>query len=148
MSHLKYNIVEARLYGKIENLNIDAFAGSGGRAMTKTKGAENWLLENNWMMTFAKTSNSNPGGPLPRGKYIMRIHESNENWIRLIPMNGTYMGNRDGMAIHGRGPRGSDGCIVPNDFKVVTDLIAVLEKIKYEPILEVVAEGDLSVFKA
>ena len=146
--HLKYNIVEAHLYGNIGDLKINAFAGSGGRAMTKTKGAENWYLENNWKATFVKKTSSNLGGPLPLGKYKLRIHESRSNWIRLIPLTSTYMGGRAGMAIHGRGPRGSDGCIVPNSFKVVTDLVSKLKEINFEPILEVVAIGDLTINKA
>lgn len=89
--HLTYNIVEARLYGKIEDLEIREFAGSGGRAMTKTKGAENWLWENNWEMTFVKKTKNNPGGPIPRGRYKMVIHESRVNWIRLIPLAGEHI---------------------------------------------------------
>ncbi len=143
-AHLKYNIAEAMLYGKIENLEIREFAGSGGRSMTKTRGAENWLLENNWEMTFVKKTKDHPGGPLPRGRYKMVIHESRANWIRLIPLAGTYMGGRDGMAIHGRGPRGSDGCIVPLDFNVVLKLVQKLKEIDYNPILEVIVEGDLT----
>jgi len=147
MSHLKYNIVEVRLYGKVEDLNIDTFAVSGGRAGSKKKGASNWLLENNWTMTFVKKTKTNSGGPLPLGKYYLKKHESRENWIRLVPLKATDMGNRAGMAIHGRGPRGSDGCIVPYDFQVIKNLLKVLEKIKYKPILDVIAVGDLSSFR-
>ncbi len=44
---LTYNIVEQRLSGYIGTVEINCAAGSGGRAGTKTKGAENWWLKNN-----------------------------------------------------------------------------------------------------
>lgn len=147
-AHLKYNIVEAMLYGRIEELVINSFAGSGGRAMSKTKGAENWLLSNNWNMTSVKESESHPGGPIPRGKYWMVIHESRNNWIRLNPLPGTRMNGRDGMAIHGRGKVGSHGCIVPEDFNVIKSLVAKLKQINYKPVLEVIVEGDLATNRA
>lgn len=53
------------------------------------------------------------------GKYFLKTHESKENWIRLNPFSQNNMKNRDGFAIHGRGFRGSDGCIVPADFNIV-----------------------------
>jgi len=57
------------------------------------------------------------------------------------------MHGRDGFAIHGRGKRGSDGCIVPTDFNVV-QLVYSLVKAREQadkpaPTLAVVAIGDL-----
>jgi hypothetical protein len=60
------------------------------------------------------------------------------------------MHNRDGFAIHGRGQRGSDGCIVPENFRVVLELLDAAKfraKKGISPlILEVIAVGDLDYF--
>jgi hypothetical protein len=57
------------------------------------------------------------------------------------------MGTRDGFAIHGRGPRGSDGCIVPADFHVVQLLYSQVKARETanrpRPTLSVFAVGDL-----
>jgi hypothetical protein len=78
------------------------------------------------------------------GKYKLVLHESRKNWIRLIPFDQAMYG-RDGFAIHGRGQRGSDGCIVPTDFLVVLKLCSALDGLAKSgqpaPILEAYAEG-------
>ncbi len=93
-----------------------------------------------------KKSSSIAGGPLIMGKYKLKTHESKQNWIRLVPFTENNMHGRDGFAIHGRGQRGSDGCIVPTDFSVV-QLIYSLVKAreaagKPEPTLAATAIGD------
>jgi hypothetical protein len=45
----------------------------------------------------------------------------------LIPSSQNQMHGRAGFAIHGRGTRGSDGCIVPTDFPVVQLLCKLAE---------------------
>ncbi|KRA41755.1 hypothetical protein ASD80_12010 [Devosia sp. Root635] len=145
-----YNIVEGHLTGSIDGTFIDARAGSGGRAGSKTPGAVNTTLANNPFGTGVKLSSATPGGALPLGFYSLRTHESRQNWIRLVPAPGTNMHGRAGMAIHGRGKRGSDGCIVPADFNVVLQLHKLCkarEKAgQANPTLEVLAIGDLDQF--
>lgn len=56
------------------------------------------------------------GGPIPPGAY--RIHRSATNDVLgrssfLEPDPANAMWGRDGFFIHGPGPKGSDGCIVP-----------------------------------
>ena len=151
---LVYNIVEGLLSGRIDGVVITAGAGSGGRAGSKTRGAVSYFLANNPYMTGVKKSGARPGGPLPMVRYRLRIHESRENWIRLVPFadDSRAMKNRDGFAIHGRGKWGSDGCIVPTDFNVVLELhrlVSAREKAgKPAPTLAVVAIGDFSRFDA
>lgn len=144
---LVYSIVEAQLSGIIDGVTISAYAVSGGRAGSKVAGAANPVLSNNPYATRVKKSAAVPGGPIIMGKYYLKTHESRSKWIRLIPFETNEMGNRDGFAIHGRGTRGSDGCIVPTDFNVVETLHRLLKKREAEgssaPTLAVVSIGDL-----
>jgi hypothetical protein len=149
---LVYNIVEEQLTGLIDGVSIDAYAGSGGRAGTKTKGAVNIFLANNPYATGVKKQGQRPGGPLPLARYTLKTHETKSVWIRLLPFaeDERLLGNRAGFAIHGRGTWGSDGCIVPDDFHVVQKLHALTkarEKAgKPAPTLAVVAIGDFERF--
>ena len=60
------------------------------------------------------------------------------------------MKNRGGFLIHGRGPRGSDGCIVPADFHVVQLLYKLVKAREVAgepaPTSAVVAIGDFRSF--
>lgn len=127
---LTYNISEQVLSGTIDGEHIVAHAGSGGRAGTKSKDGLNWWLANNPLATHVQlpANHSHPGGPLPMGVYRVVSHEKHKNWLRLIPLDPSRMHGRSGMAIHGRGPRGSDGCIVPTDFSIVVRLCALVAK--------------------
>lgn len=118
---LTYNIASGRLTGNIDGQAISANAGSGGRAGTKSKNGLNWWLANNPFARRVKLPDdkSHPGGPLPYGTYELVLREKRPNWLRLVPRDTSAMHGRSGMAIHGRGNRGSDGCIVPTDFAVV-----------------------------
>jgi hypothetical protein len=125
---LVYNIVEQVLSGDIDGVSILPQAGSGGRAGSKSKGAHNIFLANNPYATGVKMKGTRPGGPLPMARYVLKTHESN-NWIRLLPIaeDAKLLGDRDGFAIHGRGKRGSDGCIVPTDFNVVQTIYRLVK---------------------
>jgi len=107
----------------------------------------NPLLANNPYATGVKKKGTMPGGPTIMGKYQLKTHESKQNWIRLVPFSENLMHGRDGFAIHGRGMRGSDGCIVPTDFNVVQMIYSLVEAREQEkkpaPTLAVVAIGDL-----
>jgi hypothetical protein len=124
-AELTFNIVEAHLTGKVDGVHINSRAHSGGRGGSKQAGVQKYFLMDNPFATRAKRNDKDKasiGGTLPMGCYSLRPHESRSNWIRLIPATGTDMKGRDGMAIHGRGKRGSDGCIVPTAFNVVVTL--------------------------
>lgn len=127
---LTYNLVDERLRGTIDGVRIDVQAGSGGRAGSRVEGAVNWHLQNNPLATHvggAKSKGTHLFGPIPTGRYTLRVHESRANWIRLIPDQENVMFSRDGFAIHGRGQVGSHGCIVPSDFSVIARLIAIMK---------------------
>jgi hypothetical protein len=146
---LTYNIVEELLVGNIDGTSISAHVVSGGRAGSKSAGAVNPFLANNPYATRVKLTKKTPGGPLILGKYRLKTHESKTNWIRLEPFATNAMAGRAGFAIHGRGPRGSDGCIVPTDFAVVTLLSKLVKRREAAggpaPTVCVVAVGDLDV---
>jgi hypothetical protein len=157
---LVFNLAEGSLKGEIDGLSINAYASSGGRGGSKTKGVVNYLMVNNPYGTGVKKGAGNskkaaPGGAIPMGKYNLSTHENvkdRPNWIRVLPQPGTAMKGRDGMAIHGRGPRGSDGCIVPTDFNIVKMLYQAIRKReeanKPAPTLAVVAIGDIDRFES
>jgi len=144
---LTYNIASGLLCGQVDGTYISACAGSGGRAGTKAKDGLNWWLANNPLATHVKlpADKSHPGGPLPMGTYRVVLHETTPNWLRLLPLDERQMHGRSGMAIHGRGPRGSDGCIVPTDFAVVMQLCKLVRDRKAaggpDVLLQVVATG-------
>jgi hypothetical protein len=148
---LVYNIVEQVLDGIIDGTTISAHVVSGGRAGTRTAGAENPFLANNPYATGVKKNAKTPGGPLILGTYTLKTHESRPSWIRLVPSAGNYMKGRDGFAVHGRGARGSDGCIVPTDFAVVQLLYKLVKAREAKggpaPTLAVIAVGDLDVIE-
>ena len=143
---LVYNIVEELLTGSIDGVSITAQVVSGGRAGSKMKGVVNPLLANNPYATGVKKKGTTPGGPTIMGKYQLKTHESKQKWIRLVPFAENVMHGRAGFAIHGRGNRGSDGCIVPTDFNVVQSIYSLVEAReqanKPAPTLAVVAIGD------
>lgn len=148
---LEYNIAEQRLTGEIDGTSINATAVAGGRAGSKKRGVVNFLLANNPYATHVKKRGKRPGGPLPMTTYKLKTHESKPNWIRLVPKYGAAsLGGRAGFAIHGHGPRGSDGCIVPSDFHVLRTLYKLVKAREdageEAPTLVVVAIGDLDYY--
>jgi hypothetical protein len=144
---LAYNIVEQILDGSIDGVSISAHAVAGGRAGSKMRGVVNPLLANNPYATGVKAVKPKTGGPLVMGRYYMKTKKNTQNWITLEPFADNEMKGRSGFAIHGRGPRGSDGCIVPTDFNMVQEiykLVKAREKAgSPAPTLAVIAAGDL-----
>ncbi|ORE88027.1 hypothetical protein ATO4_24756 [Aurantimonas sp. 22II-16-19i] len=153
MTDLVYNVCSSSLTGSIDGVNIVATAVSGGRAGSKLDDVVQDFIANNPFTTGIKLKNGGVGGVLPLTEYRMRTHEDREkrpNWIRLIPIRPDEMRGRDGMAIHGSGPRGSDGCIVPTDFNIVKELYRLVkareDAHKAAPTLAVVAIGDIDFY--
>ena len=152
-TELSYNIASMRLTGNIDGTPIDTIAFSGGRGGSKTAGAVNQVVVNNPFLTSLKENSKKNivGGPLPMGIYKLQPHEARPNWIRLIPQNTISMHNRDGFAIHGRGPEGSQGCIVPRDFNIVQTIYKLVKERrdnkKIPVFITVYATGDLDYFQ-
>lgn len=128
-ANLTYYIFEGLLIGTAGGRHIQVFAVSGGGGgSTKSRPAAS---ANNPYMTGLKTMRQGAGhthgGPIPLGRY--RIHKPAQHphlgrSAFLAPDRGTPMLGRSGFFIHGRGPHGSDGCIVPlSQFKELMDAL-------------------------
>ena len=160
MADLTYNIATYTLKGMVGGVSFETRGFSGGRGGSKTEGVTNYFLANNIFSTGIQKNHGDPnsvGGTLPLGTYKMYLHEERHPWIRLIPLNDKAMHNRSGFAIHGSGPRGSDGCIVLTDSAILKllveqvgslsgkckkkDHVLILPKSKQITTIEVVAVG-------
>lgn len=90
-----------------EVLRRDASGRVRARAILAVGGTGDWTV---------KATEGVRGGPLPPGRY--RVHPPVRHprlgpACLLEPLPGNAMHGRDDFWIHGPGPRGSDGCIVP-----------------------------------
>jgi hypothetical protein len=156
MADLTYNVVEMALTGSIDGHKIEATAFSGGRAGSTHPQFVHPILANNPFLTSVKKvtkGDKTIGGTLPLGIYELKTHENKkQKFIRLNPVAGTPLHGRGGFLIHGRGPRGSDGCIVPEDFHAVLSIYTLVQTRERgkrpAPTLEVVATGDIDVIEA
>lgn len=102
-----------------ERFVVKAFSGGGGGSTRR--GVPDPTLVNNPTMASHKRG-ADPlrprGGPLPAGVYTMMLPTRHPHLglsVYLAPSPQNQMFHRDGFFIHGRGPQGSDGCIVPDD---------------------------------
>lgn len=116
---LTYYIFEGTLAGVVNGITyaIPALSGGGGGS---TKNPVSSSVNNPYMYGL-KTSGTGAlhqhGGPIPLGRYIIAKPSHHAHLglsARLDPQQATP-NNRGGFFIHGRGPHGSDGCIVPTD---------------------------------
>jgi hypothetical protein len=122
---LYYLIAMEWLYGSVNNENFSMHAWSGGRRGSTTPGvAEHSILSYD---VFRKEKPGVNGGPLPPGLYICHYTTNGPGGksIRLEPTMAAlfqvdqgltvHWYHRGGFYIHGRGPIGSEGCIVPEN---------------------------------
>jgi hypothetical protein len=109
---------------------IHAVSGGGGGSTVR---AGNFMANNpiyQCFMTTGKGSGHRHGGPLPVGRYrVARLDQNGSiaNSSYLQPLDSKAMCGRSGMLYHGRGPHGSDGCIVPRNSSDWTWLKGVLQ---------------------
>ena len=130
-AYLTYSIFEGVLTGTTNGKMWHIFAASGGRGASKTPGVVNAGLANNPYATGVKLQTGSSGGPIPTGRYAIEKPLTNYHgkgrWAKLIPDSHNAMLHRAGFAIHGPGPRGSDGCIVPRNVAEFHELMDALE---------------------
>ena len=129
-AQLTYYIFEGTLtgYAGKQTFHMSALSGGGGGT---TKGGQTSAVNNPYMealVTSGKGKGHVHGGPIPPGRYI--IHKPGKHphlglSARLEHPKWRPFG-RDGFFIHGRGPHGSDGCIVPLDGTQFKNLMAAL----------------------
>jgi|SRR5581483_2838265 len=131
-SDLTYYIFEGLLVGYANGHMVHISAVSGGAGgSTKEKAA---FSMNNPYMEALKTVGSGKqhvhGGPIPPGSYKIEKPGKHPHLglsARLDHLTKKPPMGRDGFFIHGRGPHGSDGCIVPLDATDFQKLMKNLE---------------------
>src|SRR5262245_28880542 len=120
-AHLTYYIREGLLVGLIESrmYHIEALSGGAGgsKKHSPTAAVNNPYMEGLKSKEAPNSPNHVHGGPIPPGTYKVRTPGQHPHLglaARLDHPSARPM-RRDGFYIHGRGPHGSDGCIVPLD---------------------------------
>jgi hypothetical protein len=138
-AHLTFYIKEGLLVGHAGGKHVHLLAWSGGGGGS-TKGWVEKDVVNNPALVSRKTSGGHNhhkhhhGGPIPPGHYTIRTPDGSHPKLgavsaALIPSNHNHMFHRGGFFIHGRGPHGSDGCIVPH---TPDDFHSLMEALKQD----------------
>ena len=153
---LTYDIANERLYGTIGTRKISIWARSGGGrgSLVHPDGTPGQRAVRSWHSQLKQDDSKGiRGGPLPAGFYIVqkpKMHPDlklsaylEQTITSLLYANpsaalGISVTKRDRLYIHGRGPKGSDGCIVP--MEEFSGLMTLL-KAHAPLLLEVVNEG-------
>lgn len=121
-ANLTYYIFEGVLVGTVGGQPIHIFAESGGGGGSTAKaGPSEPATVNNPYSTGQKLNPKagHRGGAIPTGRYTIAKPSAfhSTRGARLTPAHPAHFakaaGGRGGFWIHGRGPLGSDGCIVP-----------------------------------
>lgn len=114
---LTYYIYEGVLTGSIGHkmVHMSALSGGGGGS---TKHKTTMTVNNPYMAPFKTVGGKHHkhGGPIPPGWYTIQKPATHHHLglsARLNARSGHSPTGRGGFFIHGRGPHGSDGCIVP-----------------------------------
>ena len=132
-AELSYFIQEGVLVGKVGErpFHILALSGGGGGSTQSRPAAS---TNNPYMETFKtvegrKNMPHAHGGPIPPGRYRIQgpTHNSHLGLSAQLVLERGGSTHRSGFYIHGRGPHGSDGCIVPLDSKQFQQLMAALK---------------------
>lgn len=142
---LKYSIRDEVLYGSLGGVSYSMTAYSGGgrgsTAGMERRDLDHWRTQKKAPDSF---SAANRGGPLPVGMYLVKYFGMHEHLGRCAILTqtisslvyadpwspvGVSVTERSEFFIHGRGPKGSDGCIVPGKD---SDLKALLDALKRE----------------
>lgn len=124
---LIYSIAREWLDGDVEGERFSLRAWSGGGRGRTGPGAEHAVASYD---VFRRTQHEKidvHGGPLPPGLYVCRYVQNHPHFHECIFLEQTITAlirvdanahmrfyDRSGFYIHGRGPHGSDGCIVPD----------------------------------
>jgi hypothetical protein len=116
---LTYYIFEGVLTGFVgaQRFHMTALSGGGGGStkVSPVSSTNNPYQEGLKTTDSVKTGGHVHGGPIPPGTYLIQKPAKHPHLglsARLDHRHWRPMG-RDGFYIHGRGPHGSDGCIVP-----------------------------------
>lgn len=152
---LTYSIATELLRGTITNQEFIIHTLSGGRRGSTTPGAPQHTPASYDSFRQTRHDKGVHGGPLPPGIYICRyvanhhkFHEcifldrtltamlrvDSDARIRIYPRDNDFF-------IHGAGPHGSDGCLVPSDEPARVRLNRAVRDCNQTVMLEVVDPG-------
>ena len=132
-ARLTYYISEGVLVGWAGGCAVHITGASGGRGGSTTKGVATNAANNPYWTRLRTTTHvasngrevhtdrDTHGGPIPPGQYkvgIPGLHTTGDGHKYLAAVLTAVVPaktklHRDGFLIHGPGPHGSDGCIVP-----------------------------------
>jgi len=130
-AQLTYYIFEGVLAGIIDNDEIHVTAWSGGAGGSRKLGpTEN--ANNPYSYAVKEIDNKKSpmrGGPIPPGPYQIYPPGKDHTLGLCAKLNPLFTppNGRGGFAIHGQGPKGSDGCIVLPDVNF-SDVMRALKK--------------------
>jgi hypothetical protein len=116
---LTYSIFEGTLTGILSGtlIHMEALSGGAGGSTrhSATDAANNPYDEGLKTSGAAGSSLHIHGGPIPPGRYTIDkpAHHGHLGLAARLNSGLHRPFGRDGFFIHGRGPHGSDGCIVP-----------------------------------
>ena len=141
-ANLTYYIFEGVLAGTVNGkfVHIFTYSGGGSGYNPAHHQAANFARDNqatnNPYRTGQATNEAKSirGGPIPGGRYIIKkpVKWHGSKAARLEPLSPmTFFkrtGRSGGFLIHGRGPMGSDGCLVPVNPSEFQRLMEGLEK--------------------
>jgi hypothetical protein len=147
------SIARETLRGVVDGKNFIMRAWSGG-ARGRTKGATEFSHASYDVFRKENEAKGIRGGPIPPGIYICRYVKSHAKFGECIFLQQTILSlfqvdadanirfyDRAGFFIHGRGPRGSDGCIVPAEKDARLALNTAIKDAKSPVMLQVVEQG-------
>ena len=130
-AELTYYIYEGILTGLVNGAMVHIMAvtgGGGGSTKNKTVSSmNNPYMEG--LKTIGSGKHHTHGGPIPPDRYVVSTPSHHRHLglsARLESSSGKKPMGRDGFYIHGQGPHGSDGCIVPLDPNQFKELMAGL----------------------
>jgi hypothetical protein len=131
-AQLTYYIFEGVLVGFVGTEQISLSAWSGG-AGGSTKHGTDSSANNPYMYALKEVDDKKKkihvhGGPIPPGRYTVLPpgHHAKFGLSSKLEPERRLPNDRGGFYIHGQGPHGSDGCIVPGK----ADFPNLMEKLK------------------
>jgi hypothetical protein len=137
-ARLTFYIKEGLIVGHAGGKHVQISAWSGGGGGSKTGWLQKDVVNQPDKVSQKTTGGHNDhkhhhhGGPIPPGQYTIRTPDGSHPNLgpisaALIPAKQNQMFHRGGFFIHGRGPHGSDGCIVPHTSTQFHALMAALK---------------------
>jgi hypothetical protein len=132
-ANLTFYVNAGMLSGKLNGkyISFPVVSGGGGGAKGRVFGEDPGAVNNPFRSNQKENAKKKiRGGSIPSGTYRIGIPARQPHLglaARLTPLKVPELGTRGGFFIHGRGPKGSDGCLVPLDAKNYQLLMAGLK---------------------